>query len=280
MGYAGAGLIGTGIGAVAGAALIASGADVAASGAYSLISGEDHTSGTAHLFNETFGRSDVQHFLNESEALTANATATTPGPLRVAPAAGYLSIRVLNCVIKIAGRANPVNRVRNHPLTRAMDEMMVNPLNGLSRSDDVEPHLFRGTSDGFSGGSAANRGNGTTFTSTDPVVATVFAQQNANAGRNAVLHMVPESKLKDLAREPFMNTTTEIIEKEIRLGIKPTAFAKRATTIPVERAKEILKGFGIHIPKNVNTNNISEILKNIDNLTEEQTKQFLKKAGL
>ncbi|MEW4925449.1 RHS repeat-associated core domain-containing protein [Algibacter sp. 2305UL17-15] len=154
-----------------------------------------------------------------------------------------------------------------------------NPANDYPGNlDDVArpiKYLFRGTTRGFSGGATAIKYSAT-YTSTDPLKATIFSTLNKAKGEAIVL-IGNMKKLKNIPTLPS-NRLAEM-EKEVILNIQPSTFMKEAASITLGQAKSIFKEMGIAVPSTVNMQNINTILKQTKDLTEKQINTFYEKAS-
>ncbi|AXT18305.1 hypothetical protein D1817_00010 [Flavobacteriaceae bacterium] len=152
------------------------------------------------------------------------------------------------------------------------------PLNDYPGNfDDVArplKYLFRGTTKGFQGGATAIK-HSATFTSTDPLKATIFSELNKAKGK-AILLLGDIKALKDIPILPS-NRLAEM-EKEVVLNIKPSLFFERTASITLSQAKAIFKEMGIEVPSGVSMQNINTILKETKELTQGQINTFYKKA--
>jgi hypothetical protein len=146
------------------------------------------------------------------------------------------------------------------------------------RDDDDEPKcnwLFRGTTLGYPG-STNTQISGVLPSSWDPGVATVFATDSDRFSGQGVVVVVPVSKVQDVVK------LRGIIPQEAEVGLKMTAadFERRSTiTIPLKRAREILRGIGIRVPMRIATADLNTtLLYDVPKLSPEQIEQFVREA--
>jgi RHS repeat-associated protein len=135
-------------------------------------------------------------------------------------------------------------------------------------------YLFRGTSEGFEG-SAALQKLSITPTSSDPVVATVFAVSSKNYGKGVLQIALP----KELQGVEFTGNVLQSLEKEVAVGLKPADFAsKTSLTITADQASGILNKMGVKLPQNIPLENISKVLKETPRLNQSQIDEFFRQA--
>lgn len=143
-----------------------------------------------------------------------------------------------------------------------------------SRRDAPERGVvFRGTTEGFPGG-----GSGVTFTSSDPGVATVFALQKRTMG-TPVIEITRTSDLAAVPRLPSTSPTLATIEAEIIFDIQPAAFSRMASQVSLDDAVRALRDIGVTLPRHVGIGDISQVLREVPKLTQEQIHFFLQKVG-
>lgn len=65
------------------------------------------------------------------------------------------------------------------------------------------------------------------------------------------------------------------IEREVAIGLTPTEFAARATSISLGESRAALGQIGVELPTSVSKASLSAELKSLTPLTEEQIKQYL-----
>jgi hypothetical protein len=104
-------------------------------------------------------------------------------------------------------------------------------------------YLFRGTTDGWPGSSNAVH-DSLTYTSIDPLVATLFAVECRNHGKAVVLALergrFPEVEPGEL------DQVFQVMECSVTLSVAPLDFAKNAVwTFDVDRCLEVLSQLGI-----------------------------------
>ena len=140
---------------------------------------------------------------------------------------------------------------------------------------ETAKYLFRGTSKGYPGSRASQILN-TTPTSTDPAVATAFAVQAKNYGEGTLQIALPVD-LKGIKVET--NVLYEL-EREVGVGISPMEFSKKINLqITADQARGILKEMGINVPASIpTTKNISEVLRDIPKLKQDQIDKFYSEA--
>jgi hypothetical protein len=101
-------------------------------------------------------------------------------------------------------------------------------------------YLYRGTTVGWPGNGVLQEQQ-ITCTTTDPLVATLFAIECRNHGRPAILAVLSNS-FGGLIAPP---NHFAVIESAVNLPISPSEFANRAEVIlDVDRALEILRSLG------------------------------------
>lgn len=136
-------------------------------------------------------------------------------------------------------------------------------------------YLFRGTSEGFEGLSSLQR-LGLTPTSSDPVVATVFATNAENYGKGVLQVALP----KNLQGVEFTSNVLSEMEREIAVGIKPAEFTSKVTlTITSTEARGILGDMGIKLPSKVKLDELSNVLRETPRLNAAQIDEFYKRAS-
>lgn len=145
---------------------------------------------------------------------------------------------------------------------------------GASEAEEV--FFFRGTSEGFAG-SAGLHEIGITPTSTDALVATLFATESSQCG-TGVVHIVSSADLAGL--EIVEGNVLSSLEREVGVAVQPLEFANRArTTITAEEARAILRGMGIQLPGQIHSKVVlAEILRDSPRLTREQIIEFVRQA--
>ncbi|GAB2741921.1 DUF6531 domain-containing protein [Amycolatopsis magusensis] len=147
----------------------------------------------------------------------------------------------------------------------------VDPL-GLAGCD---PHLFRGSTEGY-GGSPNMQRIGVTPTSTDPAVATAFATESEQWG-NGIVHIATPD---DVAGVPRLEASLGSLENEVPLDIPPSEFAGRAShTIPVSQAREILNDMGVSVPRQItDKQQLDAWLHQRTPMTDSQIAEFVRRA--
>jgi filamentous hemagglutinin len=150
----------------------------------------------------------------------------------------------------------------------------------LARAAESEiPTLFRGTSEGFPGSPGLQK-IGVTPTSTDPVVASVFATKSSNYGKG-VFHIATKESLQGVDIIP--GNILSAAEREVGVAVTPTVFAteKTAVTITAQEARVILKEMGVTVPEVVTEAgaDLTRLIESMPKLNTEQTQQFIKRAA-
>ncbi len=135
--------------------------------------------------------------------------------------------------------------------------------------------LFRGTTAGFLRRESVQR-LGISPATTDPRVATVIGGEAAKHG-TGVMHMATAEDLAGVEIEEG-NVFAEF-EKEVMVGVKPTEFAARANTISLERSREILRGMGHDLPRNIASGDINTFLKELLPMSEAEINSFYQQAA-
>lgn len=135
--------------------------------------------------------------------------------------------------------------------------------------------LFRGTTEGFPGSESLQR-IGITPASTDPRVATIFAEVASKNG-NPVVHIASPSDLAGVEISPG-NYLAEF-EKEVAVELTPSEFANKASaTIPADEARSILQGMGHDLPRGVTNQNLSQTLKDLPPMHPDEIERFANQA--
>lgn len=144
-----------------------------------------------------------------------------------------------------------------------------------SVKEEVVSYLFRGTSKGFAGNKATAFG-GVTPTSSEPVVATIYAVEGQNYGEGILHVALPE---QFIGKEVAANVRKPL-EREIVIGVTPTEFANQSIlTISADQARGILEKLGIKIPSRVTRETATRVLEETLRLTKEQINQFYNEAS-
>jgi hypothetical protein len=132
--------------------------------------------------------------------------------------------------------------------------------------------LYRGTTLGWPG-STALQSAGITPTSSDPLVATLFAVECRNHGqaivqiceRRAVEHSITD-------RNVFFG-----LEKEVALAIKPDTFSQQFVVkyIAVQTALQILSGLGFEMPPAIyGKRGLQTLLESTPRLSDRAIREF------
>ena len=134
---------------------------------------------------------------------------------------------------------------------------------------------FRGTSQGYAGNKCLQQ-LGVTPTSTDPLVATLFATESEQHG-TGVLHIAQASVLKGLVGE---SNTLAALEREVGIKLSPLEFADRSTfTISAKIARSILEKMGFDLPDKIySLAQLDNLLRTLPRLTECQINEFLERV--
>jgi hypothetical protein len=101
------------------------------------------------------------------------------------------------------------------------------------------PYLYRGTTEGWPGNNVLQEQQ-ITCTTTDPLVATLFAIECRNHGR-AVILAARRELFGDLIGPP---NHFALIESAVNLLISPLDFARRAIILEVDEILEVLREIG------------------------------------
>lgn len=137
-------------------------------------------------------------------------------------------------------------------------------------------YLFRGTTRGFPGHDGVRELH-RTCTSTDPLVATLFAIESSRYGEG-VVHIALRRRFRRLI-VPANNY--ENLEREVAVNLLPVTFAARSDfTITAQQARDILVNLGLaNIPPAIaNLNHFHLALVIRARITEEHVQEFIKRA--
>lgn len=140
-----------------------------------------------------------------------------------------------------------------------------------------DQHLFRGTTLGFPGGEALQQ-LGITSTTTDPLVATLFAIESSSHGAPGVVLIALRSRLSNRIGQP--NNYMEL-EQEVAVEQPPADFAEKAEfTVDVSVARKILIEIGFQpIPPGiVGYGHLQLALRSTHRLNSNEIQAFLRKA--
>jgi RHS repeat-associated protein len=142
--------------------------------------------------------------------------------------------------------------------------------------DDGEEYYFRGTSVGYAGNESLQR-LGLTPSSTDPLVATLFAVESSNYG-SGVVYIASSQDLSGVGKD-HSNVLGEL-EMEVVWRIQPLEFARRASiSVDVSRAKSILYSMGFSVPGQIpDKDALRNALNSTPRLNKEQIRQFVQAA--
>jgi hypothetical protein len=140
---------------------------------------------------------------------------------------------------------------------------------GFTLADDVDDFLFRGTSAGYAGNPALQR-LGVTPTSTDPLIATLFAADSARYGSGVVLitsrRVVPTIE----------GNVLSALEAEVGVELAPAVFATRAISIPIEVSRNALAKMGFETPAILGSRDaLSAAIRSAPRLTQDQVRSYL-----
>jgi filamentous hemagglutinin len=175
-----------------------------------------------------------------------------------------------------AGAARSINGTR--PTTSTASEGTAAPTTQQSSGASGQT-LFRGTSEGYAGNPGAQAA-GVTPTTTDPVVATLFATHSNQFGRG-VIHIAADGDIATATRVGGnAGTTLPSLEREVGVAMSPQQFADSASiTITASQGRTILSEMGINVPASIrDPAKLQEWLLDTARLTSEQTAEFLRRA--
>lgn len=204
--------------------------------------------------NEIFADNVQLYCINPSKMAEA---LKGPQPQSLAAQLGDSRLNALQSVPAPWEIVNPVSIVRAG----------VTALGIRSVATQSEQFLFRGTTEGFAGSPGLQR-IAITPTSTDPVVATIFAIEASNYGRGVVL-VAPRAGLPTVPGNVLAG-----IEAEIGVAMSPSTFAAHASSVGVAEARSALGQLGIQLPGSISRANLSSVLNNTPRLTGQQTESF------
>jgi hypothetical protein len=140
--------------------------------------------------------------------------------------------------------------------------------------------LFRGTSRAADGsvypGNPGIQRIGVTPTSTDPVVATVFATESENYGAGRLI-IATGDDLAGVSVGP--GNVRSGLELEVGVHLQPTEFAARAgIEVPASRARQALQQLGVEVPSRVPDINAADAFLQAPGsprLTPQQIQRFI-----
>lgn len=144
-------------------------------------------------------------------------------------------------------------------------------------ADALEGALFRGTSEGWAGGPVAVR-HGLTSTTTNPVIAHMFAAESATQGSPGVIYIALESDLAGVEVGP--GNVLSAMEREIVLELQPTEFASRASIkLTTEQSQMILRERGIEVPSRIHgKSNLDQFIREVPMMTPLDVTLYLRRA--
>ena len=137
-------------------------------------------------------------------------------------------------------------------------------------------YFFRGTTEGYPSNASLQK-LGVTPTSSNPLVATVFATNGEQYG-NGILYVADSSDLKGV---PIVSSNVLCdLEKEVVFEMLPQEFTNKASiSISSIHAREILAILGYDIPSSIGRGDISNIISGMPRLTQKEIISFVKLAG-
>ena len=137
------------------------------------------------------------------------------------------------------------------------------------------PPLFRGTTEGFTGGPGIQSA-GLTPTTDNPAVATAFATRGLQFNSDAVV-LVDGSGASIVPADIPRRLPNE---SEFPLEILPSDFAASASaSIPVQDARVILNSMGISVPGSISdTSSLREVLSGLPQMSPAQVQEFIRRA--
>ena len=136
--------------------------------------------------------------------------------------------------------------------------------------EDLGPHLFRGTTQGYPGNPGLQR-IGVTPTSRDPGVATLFAAESSRFGRG-VVHIV---RARDVPTD--RGNVLSALEAEVAVLLPPAELARRARTVSLDAARSALECLGLQIPRRIqNKRDLDRAIRELTKLSDEQIAEFLR----
>lgn len=143
-------------------------------------------------------------------------------------------------------------------------------------STSQERVYFRGTSEGYPGGRAAQLLR-ITPVSTDPVVATIFGTESENYAKGIVLIATSDDLAGVKVRK---GNVLSALEAEVGLEILPLELAARASIIlTAQEARAILREMGIVVPSRITGYDfLSDALRNTPRLKPEQITEFMQRV--
>jgi RHS repeat-associated protein len=137
----------------------------------------------------------------------------------------------------------------------------------------AESYLLRGTTAGYPGSPALQR-IGVTPTTTDPVVATLFATEASRYGEAVVL-IAPRASLPTIE-----GNVLAALEAEVGVELTPLEFAARAQSVSLDQARSALGQLGIVTPAAIpNKAALDGALRSSPRLTADQIDAFLRSVG-
>jgi hypothetical protein len=147
-----------------------------------------------------------------------------------------------------------------------------------SRSSVPIKMLFRGTTEGFSGGNNTQL-IANTPTTTDPLISTIYARQaQTQHGVRGIVFGAATSTFPQESMEALQGTLPKR-DSEVFVKGTPDQFAQQAQfKITAEQSAKILQDMGIDIPRANATGDINSALDNAPKLTPSQIDFYTKKA--
>lgn len=134
--------------------------------------------------------------------------------------------------------------------------------------------LFRGTTEGYLGGRATQE-IGITPTSTDPRIATIFANNSSKHG-TAIVQIFNK---EDIDSSKILERNTFDFEKEVGINMLPNDLSKLSSLqISAKDATSILREMGYNIPSNPSLDQLSSIFKELEAMDDKKINDFVDKA--
>ncbi len=143
----------------------------------------------------------------------------------------------------------------------------------MSIQDEID-YIFRGTTLGYLGSIYPRIG--LTSTTTDPVVATLFATTASRHG-HAVVYIIPVAKLAGRLRDNRGSNRLAELEGEIVVDESPDEIAAKARAVEVGTAKAELERLGAVFPLNIyNLADLNDALRLTKRLSREEIRAFVR----
>jgi hypothetical protein len=144
-------------------------------------------------------------------------------------------------------------------------------------ADESVAYLFRGTTVGFSGTIFPRLG--LTSTTSDPVVATLFAMTAARHGQ-PVVYVIPVARLTGPVQDRRGRSWLAALEAEFVVAMSPTEIASVARAVGVGAAKACLEGLGVVFPLNIfNLADLDTALRLTKRLRPDEIELFVHSVG-